>query len=763
MFIRGSLGNTSRKIGRIFPEQCATLGVESPCHRMNFLNRHRRAFLVVVCVVCTGIVAAAYWIAYSPAAQSDKAFYLHVHAFSGDLSISGGNAFYFAEPLLRMESSARDFLTRQGKRSPTRPELVFLAIDGATASLNDAFAEDFAASPALRSMKDSGWPWSREVYPMIIERLVNAGARLIVFDMLFPTEREGDPAFRAALERHRDKVVIGANFVETPLTKTLIVPALSLIPSGDPLDPRVGYVNYWPELDDTVRLAHYRITEDEVSGWRPGPDSGVLYSLTGRALSKLGYEELIPREPRCIRFATEFAPHSLWKIFSPQMWKTPPFRNGEFFRDKIVIIGPEGDWAHDVIRTPFGNIPGPALHLHALNAALNRDFVREPSHLANLAGILIAGLVAWGLSVFVTQPFLRFLVFIAGSVAYFFLARALFGLASGAVVLALAPPLLAANGSGFVWLIIEQVIDRLERARTRRSLERYVSRDLVREILDNPASLLTALGGVRKSVAILFSDLRDFTTITEQADSAQLVAQLNEYFTEMVKCIFDNKGTVDKFIGDAVMAVWGEVQSEGPAQDVARAVTAAAQMQAALAELNLRWTSRGIRTLRMGLGINYGEVIVGNIGATGAIEKMELTVIGDPVNLASRLEGLTKEYGLELLLGEGAADLVTNAFHLQFVDLVRVKGKKQPIRVYTVLGPQHLPLPENLSNYATYHAKGVHGYQMRDFASAIESFNQCLTFAPDNPLTKLYISRCSALRDHPPGPDWDGVFVMTKK
>ena len=698
---------------------------------MNVLNRHRRAFLVVVCVVCTGIVAAAYWSNF--------------------------------EPLVRMESGVRDFLTRHGKRSLTRPELVFLAIDSATVSLDDAFAEEIAASPALQAMKRSGWPWSRDVYPMIIERLADAGARLIVFDMLFPTERQGDAEFQAALERHRGKVVIGANFIQTPLTKTLSVPTPSLIPSGDPLDERVAYVNFWPEVDGTVRLANYRITEDEVNGWQPRPDSRILYSLAGRSLSKLGHEELIPREGRCIRFAREFPPHSLWQIFAARIWEAPPYNRGDFFRDKIVLIGPEGDWAHDVIRTPLGEIPGPALHLHALNAALNTDFVREPSRFVNLMGILFAGIAAWGLSAFLAQPFLRFIVFIIGSVAYYFLASFLFGLESGALVLALVPPLLAANGSGLVWLIFEQVIDRIEKARTRRTLERYVSRDLVREILDNPASLLTALGGVRKSVAILFSDLRDFTTITEQADSAQLVAQLNEYFTEMVKCIFDNKGTVDKFIGDAVMAVWGEVQSEGPAQDVARAVTAAAQMQAALAKLNIQWKSRGIRTLKMGLGINYGPVIVGNIGATGATEKMELTVIGDPVNLASRLEGLTKEYGLELLLGESAADLISDAFHLQFVDLVRVKGKKQPIRVYTVLGAQPSPLPENLSLYATCHVEGVHSYQKGDFTSAIASFQRGLGYVPENPLATIYISRCSNLRDHPPGADWDGVFVMTKK
>ena len=234
-------------------------------------------------------------------------------------------------------------------------------------------------------MKASGWPWSRDVYPMIIERLLNAGARVIIFDMLFPTERDGDAAFRAALDRYGDKVVVGANFVETPLTKTLTVPAPSLIPSEDPLDPRVGYVNFWAEIDGTVRTANYRITEDEVNGWLPRPDSRVLYSLGGRALSKLGREDLIPREGRFIRFATDdpqvktaFPPHSLWQIFVPKAWEAYPYKGGEFFRDKIVLIGAEGDWQQDEHLTPFGIMPGPDLHLNAINAALQAGASCEP-------------------------------------------------------------------------------------------------------------------------------------------------------------------------------------------------------------------------------------------------------------------------------------------------------------------------------------------------------------------------------------------------
>jgi len=698
---------------------------------MSVLNRHRRSLLAAVCFVCTGLVATAWWFGF--------------------------------EPLVRLEFAARDFLTRHARKSPTHPELVFLAIDQASVSLDGAFSEEIEASPALRVMKENGWPWSREVYSMIIERLIGAGACVIALDMLFPTERQGDEAFRNSLERHRDQVVIGANFVETAMTKSLTRPSASLIPPTDALDPRTGFVNFWPDADGIVRRAHYRVTMDEVNGALPAPDSELFDSLAAGVLRKLGQQGSIPREERCFRFAERIKPHSLWEIFVPKTWEAPPYSGGEFFRGKVVLIGPEGDWAKDYLRTPFGEIPGPELHLQALNAALNKDFVREPSRAAILVTILMAGLAAWALSAFITQPFLRFIVLIVAGVVYVLVAAFFLSWKNGAFLAALAPPVMAAAGSGFVWLVCEHVMERMEPARTRRTLERYVSKDLVKEILDNPASLLTTLGGIRKSVAILFSDLRNFTTITEQADSAQLVAQLNEYFTEMVKRIFDSRGTLDKFIGDAIMAVWGEVYTEGPAHDIERAVTAALQMQAALADLNRQWEKRGIRTFEMGIGINYGEVIVGNIGAVGATEKMELTVIGDPVNLASRIEGLTKQYGVDLLLGESAADLVTEAFHLQLVDIVRVKGKTKPISIHTVLGAGAEPLAQEINEYLVCYHEGVKRYQMGKFSSAVQSFTNCLTIRPGDTLAGMYVARCRELEASPPGPEWDGVFVMKEK
>jgi adenylate cyclase len=698
---------------------------------MNFLNRHRRVFLAAVCALCTALVMAAWWLGF--------------------------------EPLVRLEFAARDFLTRHGKKSAANPDLVFLAIDQASVSLDGAFPEEIEASPALRTMKENGWPWPREVYAMVIDRLVAAGARVIVFDMLFPTERQGDEEFRAALDRHRDKVVIGANFVDASVGKSLTWPSPSIIPPADLLDPRVGFVNFWPDEDGTVRRANYRVTMDEVNGALPAPDSEVFESLAARVLRKVGREDLIPREARCFRFSEKFRPHPLWEIFAPKTWNAPPYDGGEFFRGKVVLIGPEGNWAKDYLPTAFGQVAGPELHLHALNAALNRDFMHEPSRTAIFVSIVLAGLVAWALSAFIAQPVLRLSIFIFASGAYVFIEWLLLGMRNGAVLAAPAQPLLAANGAGLVWLICQGMLDRMEKARTRRTLERYVAKDLVKEILDNPASFLNTLGGMRKPVALLFSDLRNFTTITEQADSGQLVAQLNEYFTEMVKGIFETRGTPDKFIGDAIMAVWGAVYSEGPARDVEHAVTAALQMQAALEELNRDWEKRGIRTFQMGIGINFGEAIVGNIGAAGETEKMDLTVIGDPVNLASRLEGLTKQYGLDLLLGESAADLVNEVFHLQLVDLVRVKGKNNPIRVYTVLGTQTEPLAHDVNEYLTCYAEGIKRYQMAKFQSAMKSFGNCLAIRPGDKLAELYVARCNDLEKNPPGPEWDGVCVMKDK
>jgi adenylate cyclase len=317
---------------------------------------------------------------------------------------------------------------------------------------------------------------------------------------------------------------------------------------------------------------------------------------------------------------------------------------------------------------------------------------------------------------------------------------------------------LVLGGSAMTWTVFEQASDVREQQRVRRTLERYVSRDAVREILDNPASFLNSLGGERRSITVLFSDIRSFTTMTESADPHALVEQLNEYFNEMVGIVFAHEGTLDKFIGDAVMAHWGSIATAGPETDARRAVGTALEMRAALARLNTGWKARGLPELAVGFGINHGDAIVGNLGCEA---KMEVSVLGDAVNLGSRLEGVTKEYGLDLCLGESVAPLVRDAFILRSVDLLLVKGKTHPVEVFTALGPRSAGTSEPA--WLARHEEAVRAYRRGDFDAAEVAWLDVLAAEPGDPLASVFFARCAALRENPPPGEWTGIFTMPGK
>jgi adenylate cyclase len=701
----------------------------------------RRKSLLLVCAVCTLLVAALYGIGFAP--------------------------------FLKLEFAASDILVRYGKKSPPRPEIVFLAIDQVSLALDTVSPEEIAASPALQIMQQSGWPWSRAVYPHIIRRLADAGAKVIAIDLMFPTPRDGDDAFRAALDKYRDKVIIGSSFVSAERgggnSSTLAMPAPTLIPPTSPIDDRVAYVNFWPDTDEILRRAQYRVTASQVFGNAPEQGEEEYLSLAARILQKSGHADRIPAgtSAKMFRFTEQpgFVPHSVYEIFVDKFWKSPAYKNGEFFRDKIVLVGPEGNWSKDYLNTPLGSTLGPQLHLAAVNAALNNDFVSETSYATNLALIFLAGIIAWLLAAFLARPFLRLVIIIGASLGYFALALLLFdffGIQSGGahtsgLAVMLLGALLAFVGSGFTWLVWEQVLDRIEKAKMRRTLERYVSKDVVRELLDNPQSYLNSLGGVRKEISVLFSDVRGFTTLTESADPHALVAQLNEYFNKMVGIVFANHGTLDKFIGDAVMAHWGSIVSGGEKTDAQRAVQTALDMRHALAKLNEGWKLRGVMELKFGIGINHGHAIVGNLGCE---EKMEVSVIGDAINLASRLEGVTKEYGIDLALGELAEPLVRDAFIVRSVDLLVVKGKTKPVGVFTVLDRRDTGAEPP---WLALHEEAVVLYRAGDFSNAEKKWREVLAQAPQDSIAKVFAVRCAELQRNPPGAEWDGVFVMTKK
>jgi adenylate cyclase len=402
--------------------------------------------------------------------------------------------------------------------------------------------------------------------------------------------------------------------------------------------------------------------------------------------------------------------------------------------------------------------PGPALHLQAIAAAMDHEFLRSTSETTNLALVFIGGALAWALIAFVRRPLVRVAALLALAALYLAFARGAYD-RSGWLI-AVVPVLTAFLSGGFLSLGFEYVLESMEKLRTRRTLERYVSKNLVKEILENPESFYSSLRGVRLPASILFSDIVGFTAMTESADPEALVKQLNEYLSRMTAAVFQHNGTLDKFIGDAVMAVWGNVSSRGVAEDAKSCARAALTMRRELRALNEKWKAEGIAPFAIGVGINQGDVLGGNIGSQ---EKADPTVIGDAVNLASRLEALTRTYHVDILVGARAAELIRDEFHLRSVALAQVKGKSEPVEIFTLLGAKSDPGDEKfLQRLETYEA-GLRKFREREFTQAKLLFAQFLEFYPDDGLAEMYLERAREYEQAPPDPAWNAVEVFKKK
>ena len=660
-----------------------------------------------------------------------------------------------------------------GRHTPPDNRLVFLGIDSASRTLSALDLQNRDISPGSSeyralSLMIEPWPWSREVYALLCERLLTAGARAIVFDIEFPKSRDGDQSFQDVIRRFPGQIVLGANLVLEPIGPqdqawTWNIPATSILPDSSPEHPSVGYVvfNFWPEFNGVIRRTQYRTTLEQLEGGPPPGDGlkSAPSSLAWQAASKLGPIKLSqPFQPHLFRYSGPpgtYPPVPLYQVFS--YWQGN-FGGGTAFRDKIVLVGAAGSIFHDEFATPFGLMPGPEIHLNSINALLHNAFLRElPPWTGDLL-IALAAVAAWLLTVFVKKTWLRLGAFILLAAGYLFSVKLAHDHADS-IMLAI-PTVLAFAVAGLVSFVYDFTHETLEKLRIRRTLEAYVSKDVVREVLDNPESYLSKLGGQRENVALIVTDLRGFTTMSEEMDSHQLVLQLNEYLSLMVDDIFSRRGSVDKFIGDAILAVWGHVKSEGPAQDTTLAIEAALLMKESLRRLNAEWEGRGLKTFHMGIGVNFGEVIFGNIGSS---RKMEPTVIGDAVNATSRLEGLTKEYGRDLLVGEGAADLVGNSFRLQFVDKVTMKGKTKPLRIYSVVCRSDEPVDSQMAAYLEAYEKAQASYTAGNLLEAKALFENCLRHSPDDLLSRMYIERCTTLLERPSEGVWTGVHIAEHK
>jgi adenylate cyclase len=677
----------------------------------------------------------------------------------------------FLSTVWRSEQSFEDVLRREGRKTRTHQNFVFVGIDQESLKLTAVDPEEIERNRAFQLMTERPFPWSRELWVLLLDRLFQAGTRLVVFDLVFSPPDDGDAVFRAALDRYRDKVVIGANFDLSQagghggaaLNAVNVPPNASLIPPPQMEDDRVGYVIFFRDaLDSTIRSARYTLTSSQLMREPPRPGETPHESLSARMLEKLGRGVDVPRDldAHLIRFGAPSAyfPLPLWEIFDAKIWRAN-YKDGAFFKDKVVIVAPSAQIQHDFVDTPIDrNLHGGALHLHALAAALDHEFLRETPLGIDYALVCAAGALSWALIAFLRKPLVCLIALIAVGAAYLGLAR-LFYDRAGLFIL-VVPTLSVLLVSGLCCLVLDFALERIEKMRTRRTLERYVSRNLVNEILENPAAYHDTLRGVRKEVIILFSDIADFTTVSEKTQPEALVRQLNEYLSAMTSVVFEHEGTLDKFIGDSVMAVWGNVHSRGAAEDARLAARAALAMRESLRTLNAEWSAQGIQEFRSGIGLNHGEVIVGNIGSE---QKMDFTVIGDAVNLASRIEALTRTYPADILVGPSVTNFLRDQFYLRSVGVAQVKGKLEAVEISALVAARDDDVDLEFFHRLEWYEEGLHKFRERDFAQAKSLFSRFLEFYPADELAKAYLSRAIEHEKVPPDENWSAVEVFTKK
>lgn len=400
----------------------------------------------------------------------------------------------------------------------------------------------------------------------------------------------------------------------------------------------------------------------------------IPINAEGRMLINFRYEKMEPGDPLGKEMTTVEYYNQFVALRQVYLDREPAARPPVSMRDRIVLVG---EFSTDTGPSPrTRESPLVLLHANVLNNILHDDYVAEvPSSFAwggflavGLIGMLLRQRSVWVLSVFSVSALTAYVLGAYGCWMEY------------SLWIPLAGPVLGFCLLQFVVITHRVLVEQSAKAELTSMFGSYLSPELMRQMLAEGRQ--ADIGGDRREVTILFSDLRNFTAWSERTPEAELIAQLNEYLGAMVECIHDEGGTLHKFIGDAVMAVWGDLNSIGLAGDAARACRAALRMQARLKELNVGWEQQGRHPHRMGIGVNHGGVVVGNVGSP---QRMEFTVIGDPVNLAARLESLTKEQGVEILVGESVRGLVEDQFELRAKGAVTVKGKSVATPIYELV------------------------------------------------------------------------------
>ena len=612
--------------------------------------------------------------------------------------------------------------------------------------------------------------WPRTLYAEALEALRPAAPRVIAFAIFFDAQRPEDGALAEAMRR----------------AGNVIVPVVAQGPKA--FDPRPGVAQEFETFVRPASTVRNAAVDEGLANITTGRDSVVrslplllrardeeLPSLALTIVTRFTRRPAVldaPAEAGLVRAAGRVIPVAEHDTMLIDFLGPPsepsgggPFRiisfvdvlEGRFdpalVRDRIVLLGPtiRGVDEHATPTTGDTRMWGVEILGNAVETVLYQRFLQPagPAATAFLIGLmaLLAALVvtAW-------RPLPAGLAVAAGLGLYGTAAALLF---ERGLVLDLIYPPAALLISFAAALSARLVLEQAEQRIVREAMARYLSPAVSQWVLADPDRL--RLGGETREMTVLFSDLRQFTTLAHALPPATVVALLNTYRTEMADVVFRHDGVLAQYAGDAIEAFWNAPMDQ--TDHARRACLTALDMVAAIATLRPQFEARGWAHLDVGVGINTGQMVVGNMGSK---DRLIYTAVGDPVNVAARLEGLSKEYGVRVVVGEATVAAEPRAFEYRFLDLVAVKGRAEPLRCYEVLARAGALDPATARRLARYH-EAIAVYRARHWEEALRVFDELGAEAPGDGPIALYRRRARALLADPPPADWDGVFVAESK
>ena len=636
--------------------------------------------------------------------------------------------------------------------SGPREDIVIIAIDDYTLESLGEFSQ-----------------WSRENYAQLIDVLAQYEPKVVAFDLLFltPRDTEGDETFAQALQNAPFPILIGQTGTETKTGDKgdIVVEDFASPIFADTPNVSLGSLNALPDEDEVFRKVPLTVTNTTNTEEHVFLPFAVAQKILPN-IPSIPIEE----QQMLVRFFTtpkiELEADDDWLTFThlsfADVYNADWGRfNPAKLKDKVIFIGPTADVFKDNFFTPLSSsykMAGVEVHANALQTILDQAFLR---YLSSFEKILLILVLAFGSVFFFMFTRIRWslLYLVVVPAVYTLLAYPLFRMG---VIMDMVHPYVTLIIAFMATYMYRYLTEFKSKMALKGAFSRYVNPSIAEQIAENPESV--ALGGEKKNITVLFTDIAHFTTISEQLSPESLVAFLNEYLEAMTDVIMAEGGTVDKYEGDAIMAFFG-APVEQP-DHALRASRAALGMRKKLLELHAKWQQdpslpggekKPLIDFRCGL--SSGDAIVGNIGSS---QRLEYTAMGDIVNLGSRLEGANKKYSTNIMMSEETYQKVAQAVVARELDTIRVVGKNKPIKVFELLNFQEELVPEAKTLLDLYH-EGIQLYHEQKFAEGLAKFDQILATYPEDGPSKLYRQRCEVMRDFPPKKDWDGVFEMGSK